>query len=159
MPSGKTHDKIAFLSLIPTFYGTYILTTSVGIASTITLSTIVAALLLSPDLDTSSQAYYRWGFLRFIWYPYRFCIPHRSKLSHSFILAPLIKIFYLIGVYFIVYMLVSAFFIDSYTFLHLDMPFIMSHLNYFSAAFMGIIWANAQHLMADYAVSKWKRYF
>jgi uncharacterized metal-binding protein len=82
LPSYKTHDKIA-----------YITAPVLTIASTTVLPSfypfvfgavfLAANHWLSPDLDIDSIMLRRWGFLSFIWYPYRKYIHHRSFLSHS----------------------------------------------------------------------------
>ncbi|MEW5818869.1 MAG: DUF2227 family putative metal-binding protein, partial [Cyanobacteriota bacterium] len=95
MPKGKTHDHIAVLSIIPTFCFGLIFFKDISLASLLTLATILTAFYLGPDIDTASSSYYRWGLLRWIWIPYRRIIAHRSILSHSFILGPLIKLIYL----------------------------------------------------------------
>ncbi len=52
--------------------------------------------MLSPDLDTKSKIHSRWGLLRFIWFPYRKVIRHRSIISHFPILGSIIRTLYLI---------------------------------------------------------------
>jgi uncharacterized metal-binding protein len=56
---------------------------------------LVSGLLLSNDLDIASRIYKRWGPLRLVWYPYQRLIPHRSLLSHGFIVGPVLRVLYL----------------------------------------------------------------
>ena len=47
------------------------------------LGFLIGGLLLSPDLDTRSNATRRWGVLKLLWWPYRRTLSHRSLFSHS----------------------------------------------------------------------------
>jgi len=53
----------------------------------------IGGLWLSPDLDTNSLSFKRWGILKIFWWPYQKMIPHRSIISHG----PLIGTFFRIG--------------------------------------------------------------
>jgi len=59
---------------------------------------LIGGLWLSPDLDTNSRPYQRWGPLRWLWWPYRKALRHRSVLSHSPVLGTLVRVGYLIGI-------------------------------------------------------------
>jgi uncharacterized metal-binding protein len=95
MPSGRTHDRITL----------WFLPVVAGLAATVTqrsyFALIVCAgflwggLMLGPDLDTHSVHYKRWGWLRWIWLPYRSSIKHRSPWSHSPFLGTTIRVLYL----------------------------------------------------------------
>jgi uncharacterized metal-binding protein len=100
MPNYKTHDRIGLVATaalcIPLCavevsqqqqfpYNT--LQVSIGI--------LFGTYFLSPDLDTRSRIYYRWGILRFLWYPYQRCVKHRSWISHSGPISGTIRFFYL----------------------------------------------------------------
>ena len=61
------------------------------------LAFLIGGLLLSPDLDTNSRPYQRWGPLRWLWWPYRKALRHRSVLSHSPLLGTLVRVGYLTG--------------------------------------------------------------
>jgi uncharacterized metal-binding protein len=163
MPKGKTHDQIAFISLIPTFLAGLYIFQDTGKAAILTLFTLSASLMLGPDLDTRSNNYYRWGWMRFIWYPYRKLIVHRSRISHSFLIGPFIRTLYLSTLLF------AVFFVLCYFFLYGDFSGFFSLIkkiyntaftgygSYFVAAFAGIMWANAQHIIADRTVSTYKK--
>ena len=61
------------------------------------LAFLIGGLWLSPDLDTNSRPYQRWGPLRWLWWPYRKALRHRSVLSHSPLLGTLVRVGYLTG--------------------------------------------------------------
>jgi uncharacterized metal-binding protein len=44
---------------------------------------IIGTLWFSPDLDTESKPYHRWGWLKLYWLPYQKNVKHRSVISHS----------------------------------------------------------------------------
>ena len=62
------------------------------------LGFLLGGLLLSPDLDTRSNATRRWGVLKLLWWPYRRSLSHRSLLSHSPLLGSALRLAYLAGV-------------------------------------------------------------
>ncbi len=69
--------------------------------------TFIGGFFLSPDLDIRSRPFYRWGFLRFIWWPYQWAIRHRSSLSHGIFWASWLRLLYLTGVLTLLYCLGS----------------------------------------------------
>src|SRR5215510_16358134 len=95
MPNGAVHDRItvavATLGAAAVQYGTgeWRLTFIYG------MSTLFSGLLFSPDLDLHSESYIRWGWLRFIWWPYKTALPHRHILSHGFLIGVISRIVYL----------------------------------------------------------------
>lgn len=100
MPSGKVHDQITIVAavVVAPIWWYFAPTHSPSETAILAASTLVSGLLFSPDLDLNSSIYHRWGPLRFIWWPYQKLIPHRSKLSHSFILGPLLRLVYFLGI-------------------------------------------------------------
>ncbi len=66
---------------------------------------IVSGFLLSADLDINSRPYHRWGAFRIFWWPYQKLIPHRSWISHNFLIGPLFRAIYLLA---ICYLLIRA---------------------------------------------------
>jgi uncharacterized metal-binding protein len=105
MPNGPVHDRItiavAALGAAAMQYdtGEWRLTFIYGV------STLFSGLLFSPDLDLHSESYIRWGWLRFIWWPYKTALPHRHILSHGFLIGIVSRIIYLhvmIGLLFII---------------------------------------------------------
>lgn len=94
MPGYKTHDKIGVAA------SPVITLTSIYVGNSIQYTTVlitgflIATYFFSPDLDLNSRIYRRWGLLRFIWYPYRKLIHHRSWLSHSGPISATLRLFY-----------------------------------------------------------------
>ncbi len=94
MASGATHDKITKLLSLP--FGIVIamcLGQEAGLISGI--SFLIGGLWLSPDLDTTSNAFKRWGPLKWIWKPYKKLLSHRSFLSHAPIIGTTLRLLYL----------------------------------------------------------------
>jgi uncharacterized metal-binding protein len=95
MPNGVVHDRItitvAALGAVAIQYvtGEWRLTFIYGIA------TLFSGLLFSPDLDLHSESYIRWGWLKFLWWPYKTALPHRHLLSHGFLIGIISRIVYL----------------------------------------------------------------
>lgn len=95
MPSGRTHDQIT-LGMLP---GVAILALVLSRSASLTLSLsgafLFSGLMFGPDLDIYSVQYKRWGWLRFIWLPYRKVLHHRSWLSHGPIIGTILRLVYL----------------------------------------------------------------
>ena len=83
MSSGQTHDRITFYSLPLVMLATLGVTHSLWLMLWVGLGFLVGGLLLGPDLDIHSVQYKRWGWLRWIWLPYRGSMRHRSFWSHG----------------------------------------------------------------------------
>ncbi len=94
MPSGKTHDFITFLIAAPTAAVTYYFTRDWALAAVATVAMLFGGLMFGPDLDIQSRQYTRWGPLRFLWWPYKVALRHRSRWSHSIMLGTLIRVIY-----------------------------------------------------------------
>lgn len=98
MPSGKTHDLLTVLLLPPTFAAGWLLTGSPVLALVVSFFTLFGGFMFGPDLDTHSRQYTRWGFVRFIWLPYKVVFAHRSRWSHGILFGTLIRVLYFTGV-------------------------------------------------------------
>ncbi len=94
MPSGRTHDRITFLLAPPTAAAAYYLTGDWLVTLITTAAMVFGGLMFGPDLDIQSRQYTRWGPLRFLWWPYKVALPHRSRLSHSILLGTWIRVIY-----------------------------------------------------------------
>ena len=93
MASGRNHDKgIYFATPIIGIIGA---SHSLEIGIIAASSHYLAGMYLSPDLDTVSKPFKRWGVLKFLWVPYQKYIPHRSPLSHAPLLGSAIRLLYL----------------------------------------------------------------
>lgn len=111
MPKGKTHDKISFLLVLPTFLATYFYTQDLNLSALVTLFMLFGGLMFGPDLDINSRQYQRWGPLRFLWLPYQKIFSHRSRFTHGIFLGTLVRI----GYFFLIVTLVTV--IISYAWL------------------------------------------
>ena len=98
MPSGRTHDLITILLAAPTVAVAYYFTNDVTITLVVTAAMIFGGLMFGPDLDIQSRQYTRWGPLRFLWWPYKVILPHRSRLSHSILIGTQIRVIYFLAV-------------------------------------------------------------
>lgn len=98
MPSGKTHDAITLLIVAPTFVAAWKITENPSTALIVTVAMLIGGLMFGPDLDTHSKQYTRWGFFRFLWYPYQAFFSHRSRWSHGLLFGTLLRVVYFMGV-------------------------------------------------------------
>jgi uncharacterized metal-binding protein len=94
MPSGKTHDLITLLLAAPTAAVTYYFARDWALVAVATAAMVFGGLMFGPDLDIQSRQYTRWGPLRFLWWPYKVALRHRSRWSHSIMLGTLIRVVY-----------------------------------------------------------------
>ncbi|HYE73122.1 MAG TPA: metal-binding protein [Blastocatellia bacterium] len=98
MPSGRTHDLITLAISPAVFAGAQMYTDDVKLAIIATVATLFSGFMFGPDLDLDSKPYRRWGPLRFIWYPYKAALSHRSSLSHGLIFSTIFRILYFVAV-------------------------------------------------------------
>ena len=97
MPSGKVHDQITVVGAVisvPVWWYLAPLprdTTTVGV---LVGAILFSGLMLSPDLDLNSSIYHRWGPFKYLWWPYQRALPHRSWLSHSWLISPFLRLGY-----------------------------------------------------------------
>ena len=103
MPGARTHDIITIVTgagLAPVAYTTNIafgLPADQALRHTALLvgAHLVSGILFSPDLDLDGAIDNRWGIFFWIWRPYMWAVPHRSRLlSHGFVIAPLLRLLY-----------------------------------------------------------------
>ena len=98
MPSGRTHDLITFALAPPVFVGAQMYWGNAALSLLATVALLFSGLMFGPDLDLDSKPYRRWGPLRFIWFPYKAALSHRSRLSHGLVLGTVFRIVYFISV-------------------------------------------------------------
>jgi uncharacterized metal-binding protein len=55
---------------------------------------LISGILFSPDLDLPSRPRRRWGPAAVLWWPYEALVPHRSWVSHSAVLGPVLRLGY-----------------------------------------------------------------
>src|SRR5215510_8892324 len=103
MPGARTHDVItiisggvlaplAFLALLNLDLSkeTAALDTGIFVGAH-----LLSGIMFSPDLDIDSAIDNRWGVFGWIWRPYMWAVPHRSRwLSHGLIIPPLLRLGY-----------------------------------------------------------------
>ncbi|MEB3326546.1 MAG: metal-binding protein [Synechococcus sp.] len=94
MASGPSHDRATWGLSLPFGLLWWPWQGLAGVACA-SLAFLLGGLLLSPDLDTSSNPTRRWGPLRLLWWPYRNLLRHRSLLSHSPLLGSCGRLLYL----------------------------------------------------------------
>ena len=97
MPNSQTHDIITLVSAAGADIAYLYLSPhpSAQSAGMFTLTYLFAGYACAGDLDLDSREYRRWGLLRFIWWPYRAMVPHRSWVSHGLLLGGAIRVLYL----------------------------------------------------------------
>ena len=98
MPSVRTHDFVTILLIVPMAAVAYYFTGDWTLTALSTGAMLFGGLMFGPDLDIQSRQYVRWGPLRFLWWPYKVALPHRSWLSHGILFGTLIRIVYFIVV-------------------------------------------------------------
>ena len=97
MPAGKTHDKVT-LWLTPLIIGgSFGVTRNDRLTLLMAIAFVFSGLMFGPDLDIYSRQYQRWGWLRWIWLPYRKLLRHRSPLSHGFLIGTGLRLLYVGG--------------------------------------------------------------
>ncbi|MBK7707732.1 MAG: metal-binding protein [Acidobacteria bacterium] len=97
MPSGKTHDAVTFLFIVPVFAVAYLFTREYVLPSVVATAFLFGGIMFGPDLDTLSQQYSRWGTFRFLWLPYQKFFPHRSRWSHGLVFGTFFRVVYFAG--------------------------------------------------------------
>ncbi|MFN4195082.1 MAG: metal-binding protein [Thermosynechococcus sp.] len=95
MPSGRTHDRLTWIGMPLVGFTASALSRDWVWGVVVSSSFGIGGFLLSPDLDTPSLPYYRWGWLRGIWLPYRKAFHHRSFWTHGPLVGTLIRLLYL----------------------------------------------------------------
>ncbi|ACO04585.1 MAG TPA: hypothetical protein DEP48_09015 [Persephonella sp.] len=161
MASGRTHEIINLLFLPGAVY--YLNPVSFeGFIS----GYIIGTFFLSPDNDIyHSKPNRRWGFLRFVWYPYTKIFSHRG-ISHIPVIGTATKIVYLslvslILIYIFIFSLKYAFpdldiqILDRFR--DVDIYSFLSGSFVFSFIF-GIFLAEMVHIFTDFVYSTLKRF-
>ena len=94
LASGRSHDRATWALALP--FGA-LWWPWLGLSGAVLAAScfLAGGLLLSPDLDTRSNATRRWGPLRALWWPYRRGLSHRSLLSHTPLIGTAGRLLYL----------------------------------------------------------------
>jgi uncharacterized metal-binding protein len=103
MPGARTHDAITVvtgLALGPVSYSGFLglgypPEAALRNAAVLVVAHMVSGIMFSPDLDIDGAIDNRWGIFFWIWRPYMWAVPHRSRwLSHGLVLPPLLRLLY-----------------------------------------------------------------
>lgn len=103
MPDAHTHDIITVVTGVALAVPAYAFTMhQTGDDHSALVNTLVfvaahcvSGMLFSPDLDLDSEIDNRWGIFFWIWRPYMWAVPHRSRwLSHGLIVPALLRLLY-----------------------------------------------------------------
>lgn len=169
MPTGKTHDKITFLLIVPTFLASYALTHQVEISFFATVAMIFGGLMFGPDLDINSRQYNRWGPLKVLWWPYQKLFSHRSSFTHGILLGTIVRIGYFLIVIGLVYF-ISIYLFQFFQGKEPQSKILLNNigyqmvkavelvpLNYLKASLLGIWLGAASHTLADLITTTFKQ--
>jgi uncharacterized metal-binding protein len=94
MSSGRTHDRITLWALPLVVLLAFRVTLDGWLTVIVCLGFLLGGWMFGPDLDIHSVQYKRWGWLRWIWLPYRGSMRHRSRWSHGPIIGTVIRVVY-----------------------------------------------------------------
>ena len=156
MPGAHTHDAITVvtgLTLAPIAYPALV---GMGVPNDAVMrgtailvgAHLLSGIMFSPDLDLDSAIDDRWGIFFWIWRPYMWLVPHRSRLfSHGLLIAPLLRLLYF-------FLMVVLLLIASAWLLGL----MYDHPRETQAFLAGFITGSAAHSIADWLVTGGKRY-
>lgn len=98
MPSGRTHDRLTYLAALPVAWAAYAYAQSAAHAAIATAGLLFGGLMFGPDLDVKSVQYYRWGPLRWVWWPYQRMFRHRSFWTHGVLVSLAVRLVYFAAV-------------------------------------------------------------
>lgn len=103
MPGARTHDAITVvtgIALGPVSYSGFLglgQAPEAALRNVALLATahLLSGIMFSPDLDIDGAIDNRWGIFYWIWRPYMWAVPHRSRwLSHGLVIPPLLRLIY-----------------------------------------------------------------
>lgn len=141
MPGYNTHrifNYIIFIAAALSIYYYRIFHLSLVQLLAMGLGFYIGTEFVTPDLDTSSSAYKRWGRLRILMLPYKCLFKHR-KSSHNIFYGGMVRIFY-----------ITAIIIGSYYLLFKSFPLENILFPVHIIIFLGgIMVANALHVILD----------
>jgi uncharacterized metal-binding protein len=97
LPNARTHDIINLITAAGgnAAYFAFAPKPDVTLAALFTGAYLFAGYACAGDLDLDSKEYRRWGRLRFLWWPYKKLVPHRSPISHGLLLGGIVRALYL----------------------------------------------------------------
>lgn len=164
MPAGKTHDRITLWFTPWIALGAMVTTAHWGYTALVVGSFVFAGMMFGPDLDIRSVQSKRWGWLGWIWLPYRRSLRHRSWLSHGFLAGTVVRLVYLFIWILLAILLVLE---VSNTAGHTTVTWnnlgqtvgqiLVTYWRIWLAIAIGIELGAMSHYTADWLVSAWKR--
>jgi uncharacterized metal-binding protein len=164
MPSGKTHDRITLGCLPGVCLVAHLVTDHWGYTLLVTTAYLFAGFMFGPDLDIRSIQSKRWGWLRWIWLPYRNSLRHRSRWSHGFLAGTIVRLVYLLVWIMLGILLVleisNASGRTSVTWNELGQTVgqtLGRHWRVWLAMAIGLELGAMSHYFSDWMVSAWKR--
>ena len=141
MPAYNIHrlfNYVIFFIIVFFLYSGKILSFSPWHLIAITSGFYIGTEFVTPDLDTDSAAYKRWGKLKILMLPYKWIFKHRQS-SHNIIYGAIVRVLYITVIILIFYYLIFK-----------SLPFDMMLPSVFVIIFLsGIIAANALHVILD----------
>ncbi len=154
MPNYKTHDTIGVITAITSGIAT-IATDILSFGDSLLLgfAIVLGTYFLSPDLDTDSKIYARWGILRWYWYPYKEIIKHRSILSHSGPLSATIRLLYMLCIPLVILTFTLPYTVDRGDIVYMITPALSS----IALIWAGVMIADTIHVIADLLSTEIKR--
>ena len=175
MPGARTHDVITVVTGMALVPISYVAQARIGALPEVALrggailvgAHLLSGIMFSPDLDLDSAIDDRWGVFFWIWRPYMWAVPHRSRLlSHGLVIAPLLRLlyFYLMVV---LLLIASAWLLARIGIalpdLHIRLRdtllgLMRDHPRETQAFLVGFVTGSAAHSIADWLVTGGKRY-
>lgn len=141
MPCYNSHRLFNYSIFIASAFFLYsenIIHLDTGYFLAIGLGFYIGTEFVTPDLDTNSAAYKRWGNLKILMLPYKWTFKHRHS-SHTILYGSMVRIFYIsviiLALYYLIFRSLSS-----------EFDLLPVHGIIF---LMGIITANALHVILD----------
>jgi uncharacterized metal-binding protein len=141
MPRYNTHrifNYIIFIVAVSSVYYSGILHLNLVQLLAVGLGFYIGTEFVTPDLDTNSAAYKRWGRMRILMLPYKWLFKHRQS-SHNIYYGVIVRILYIGAI-------ITAFYYLIFKSLPLENILFPVHIIIF---LVGIIAANALHVILD----------
>jgi uncharacterized metal-binding protein len=141
MPAYNIHrlfNYAIFIIIVFFLYSGKILSFSMWHLIAITSGFYIGTEFITPDLDTDSAAYKRWGKLKILMLPYKWAFKHRQS-SHNIIYGAIVRLMY-----------ITAIILGFYYLIFKSLPYDMMLPSVFVIIFLsGIIAANVLHVILD----------
>lgn len=141
MPGYNRHrlfNYIIFIAIVFFFYSENTTHPDIGRLLAICLGFYIGTEFVTPDLDTNSAAYKRWGNMKILLLPYKWTFKHRQS-SHNIFYGAIVRILYITIIILVFYYLIFKSLSTG-----LDISPVYGIIFLF-----GIIIANALHVILD----------